>query len=145
MLESVISLSEAENTNNSASPSLVDMTLEDKEDTKRHEEDRPTTSTSSSAPQHFAKNPNRAARNTHHIKAKRTQPTEEPEDSDNEYEDEIVNKHRTLSQQNSDRTYENFTLARKEGRPIYAVRANYRFVSHSILFVRPVRINITRA
>ena len=119
MLESVISLCEAENLNNNASHSENDMTLEAKED-KREEE---TTTPPSS--QHFTKNPNRG--NTQHIKAKHHVSTK---DNDSEHDD---NEHKPLGKQDSDRVYENFTIARKEGRPIYAVRTNYRFVLHKIL------------
>ena len=126
MLESVISLSEAENFNNNASYSQKDMTLEAKED-KREEETTPPS-------QHFTKNSNRGSANTHHIKAKHTVSFEGKKDDDSEHEDN-EKEHKTVSKQDSDRTYQNFTLAKKEGRPIYAVRANYRFVLHKILFL----------
>ena len=120
MLESVISLSE-ENFDNDESYSQT-MTLEAKEDNKQEEIATSTT-------QHFTKNPNRTDRDTQHLKPKPSVTFENKDDS-NDSEEE--NEHQSLSQQDSGRTYANFTLAKKEGRPIYAVRANYRYVLHNI-------------
>ena len=126
MLESVISLSEEENLNNNASYSQ-DMTLDAKVDNKQ--EETFSSSSTSSTTQHYTKNPSRTSRDTDHVKARNTVTFEDKEDSN---DSEKENHHESVSQQNSDisRTYENFTLARKEGRPIYAVRTNYRFVLH---------------
>ena len=99
------------------------MTLDAKEDNKQEG----TITTSSSTTQHYTKNPHRTSRDTDHVKPRNTVTFEEKEDSN---DSEKENRHESVSQQNSDisRSYENFTLARKEGKPIYAVRANYRFV-----------------
>ena len=128
MLDSVISLSEEENRNNNASHWQQNMTRE-AEDDKQEEE------TKTSNTQHFTKNPNLAPNYSHHIKEKNTKLTEDKNDNEIKEGNEKGHQRKILSQQNSDRTYEeDFTLARKKGRPIYAVRANYRFVLHKIPF-----------
>ncbi len=150
MLESVILLSEAENINNNSSY-LDTMTLEtrdtkDKNHSGRNDIDDddndndiyedvegPTPKTTlpqtqtmqpsaqTGTNQHFAKNPQLATRNTHHIKAKSGGPEPEKENTPSKSQ----NSGRTVSPQNST-PYESFTLAKKEGRPIYVARASYR-------------------
>ena len=106
---------------------------------------------SQDAQTHFAKNPNLASRNIEHIKAKtndtvKLAPVTTVTNGFDDYEDVIVEthgvnnetpkaapktkttekEHKVLSKKDSDRLYENFTLARKEGRPIYVARSAYR-------------------
>ncbi len=120
MLESVISLSEADNTNNNASLGYdLDVTPpspphEAPAATKPRVPPRP-------APR-FTKNPNRAAANAQHVKPKHaTQDQQDEETPQSRHTSTIYSQ-----ENNVDANHEQLSLARKHDRPIYVARASYR-------------------